>query len=90
MGKRRLFIKKLVKALYQELQEHLKYDAIIPGLARARQLDNSQEPAKKRGRCHVCPRVTDEKATVVCSACNKNVWAAHCDIFCEAFPSAET
>ena len=41
MGKRRLFIKELGKALCQELQEHRQSDAIHPGLARARQLYHS-------------------------------------------------
>jgi len=89
VGKRHLFIKKLGKTLCQELQEHRKSDAIHPGLARARQLDHTQEPAKKRGRCHVCPRETDKKATAVSSACNKNVCHVHSDIFCDECLSAD-
>lgn len=83
--KRRLFIKKLGKSLCQELREHRKSLATHPGLARARQLDNTQEPPTKkgRGRCHVCPREVDKKSTAVCTACNKNVCPVHFQTFCE-------
>ena len=83
VGKRRLFIKQLGKALCQELRECRESDAIHPRLARARQLDHTQEPPRKRGRCNVCPRQTDRKATEVCSACNKNVCPVHREIFCQ-------
>src|ERR1051325_1994936 len=70
--KRRLFIKKLGKELCQELQEQPRSDTTHPGLTTARELDNSEEPPKRRGRCHVCPR-EDKKAMTVGKTCHKNV-----------------
>ena len=85
VGKRRLFIKELGKALCQELLKQRQSRATCPGMARVRQLYHTQdqEPAMKRARCHVCPRQIDKKSTTVCSACKKNVCPDHYDIFCE-------
>jgi hypothetical protein len=85
---RRLFIKKLGKGLCQELQEQRRSDSTHPGLIRARLLNDTQEPPKKRGRCHVCPRQTDKKAAAVCNSCHKNVCPVHSEIFCETCLSA--
>jgi len=79
-GKRCLFIMKFGIALCKELQENRKSDAIYPGLARAGQLDHTQEPAKKGGRCHICLSRLDKKAAAVCSACNKSVCPVDGDI----------
>lgn len=80
--KRRSFIKRLGKGLCQELQEQRRSDATLPSLVTARLLDDTEGPPKKRGRCHVCPRQTDKKATAVCKACHKNVCHVHCEVFC--------
>ena len=80
--KRRLFIKKLGKGLCQELQEQRRSDATLLSLVTARLLDDTEGPPKKRGRCHVCPRHTDKKATAVCKACHKKVCPVHCKVFC--------
>lgn len=82
-GKRRLFLKKLGKSLCHEFQDQRRRSATHPGLVKARLLDDTKEPPKKRGRCHVCPRETDKKAAAMCKACHKNVCPVHCDIFCQ-------
>ena len=66
VGKRRLFIKELGKGLCQELQERRRSDATHIGLIRARLLDDTQEPPKKRGRCQICPRQTDRQKSHGC------------------------
>ena len=80
--KRRSFIKRLGKGLCQELQEQRRSDATLPSLVTARLLDDTEGPPKKRGRCHVCPRQTDKKATAVCKACHTNVCHVQCEVFC--------
>ncbi len=88
LEKRRLFIKRLGKDLCKEQQEQRQSAATRPSLIRARQLDAAQEPPKKRGRCHVCPRQTDKKASAMCKACHKNVCPIHSEIFCSTCLSA--
>jgi hypothetical protein len=89
VGKRRLFIKKVGKGLCQELHEQRRRDKTDRGLIRARLLDNTEEPTKKRGRCQVCPRQTDKKVTTVCKVCHKNVCPVHCQIFCKTCLAAD-
>lgn len=82
--KRRIFVKKLGKLLCKEHQEQRRASSSRPSLTKARQLDATGEPPKKRGRCHVCPRQTDRKATGMCKSCHKNVCPMHSEVFCSS------
>lgn len=86
--KRRLFIKCLGKILCQELQEQRRPVSTNPRLIKTQNSEDTQKPPKKRGRCHVCPRLLDKKATTMCTACHKNVCSAHCNTYCLACVSA--
>jgi len=87
--KRRLFLRELGKSLCQPLRDERKRSETSADLAKARQLDTSQELPRKRGQCHVCTRQDDKKCTAACHACHRNVCPNHCAVFCDTCLSGD-